>query len=83
MVSQLLDMCAAPGSKTFQLLEALHAVPTTPEATAGIDPAMKLPKGEYEKDTGPVYWPVPCDCFWGACMPCRPHLRLLRAFTLS
>ncbi len=28
--SQVLDMCAAPGSKTFQLLEALHATSATP-----------------------------------------------------
>lgn len=28
--SQVLDMCAAPGSKTFQLLEALHASSATP-----------------------------------------------------
>jgi len=27
---QVLDMCAAPGSKTFQLLEALHATSPTP-----------------------------------------------------
>jgi 16S rRNA methyltransferase RsmB/F len=27
---QVLDMCAAPGSKTFQLLEALHAASATP-----------------------------------------------------
>ena len=26
---QVLDMCAAPGSKTFQLLEALHAGPAS------------------------------------------------------
>lgn len=29
-MNQVLDMCAAPGSKTFQLLEALHAHSNTP-----------------------------------------------------
>jgi hypothetical protein len=28
---RVLDMCAAPGSKTFQLLEALHAAPGDPQ----------------------------------------------------
>lgn len=29
-MSQVLDMCASPGSKTFQILEMLHNDPETP-----------------------------------------------------
>ena len=43
--TQVLDMCAAPGSKTFQLLEALHAGPDGPEGAAGIDTVMGTPRG--------------------------------------
>lgn len=40
---QVLDMCAAPGSKTFQLLEALHAGPEPPTGADHLGRCRVLP----------------------------------------
>lgn len=37
-------MCAAPGSKTLQLLEALHSS-SGPGAAASFDPVLRTPTG--------------------------------------